>query len=470
MQQQRVSRRRFLRWSLLGAAATSMAACKPQVVEKEVVKEVTKEVEKMVTQVVEVTPVPTKVEQVTIDFWWGWTPEVHVNTLNGVCRRFEELNPDIKVQTAQHEWGPKLLTAIAAGTPPDLSEGGWPGELAARGALLELEPYIANSKTISKESYNQASWDVGTVNGKIYGIPALEQFVYEGQIGSVELYEKEGLKLPDDLPVTLGEAMAQIKTYTRRNDAGDITLLWGDIDRYSLYWYELVVGKHAYNAGAGAYDFSDPLWAEVLRWTGNLYQMLGPDKVDAFHSSFSQWTSVAANSFASGTQAWQSPSGYWEVGETAKTAPGKQFCWYWTPVWENRRGVKCVQTGGHTVFIPKAAKHPDQAWRLIEFLVSPEALKMIFNGSGFLTATRAFLDDPGQVVDFYKYPGLRFWVDSLLQADEVWSEAPGPIPGFAADKWGKAVDSVVLGQATPEQALAELQRLVDEEVANVTKQ
>ncbi|MDI7275871.1 MAG: extracellular solute-binding protein, partial [Anaerolineae bacterium] len=129
MPRKSVSRRELLRSSAAAAAGVLAAAgCQPTTIEKTVKETVVveKEVEKLVT------PVPTTVEAVAIDFWWGWTPEVHVNALNAACRRFEELNPDVKVQTAQHEWGPKLLTAIAAGTPPDLTQWGNALELAAR--------------------------------------------------------------------------------------------------------------------------------------------------------------------------------------------------------------------------------------------------------------------------------------------------------------------------------------------------
>ncbi|MDI7277499.1 MAG: extracellular solute-binding protein, partial [Anaerolineae bacterium] len=325
------------------------------------------------------------------------------------------------------------------------------------------EPYLAASKAITQDTFLKPSWDLVTWKGKVYGIPGLEHFMVMGQLASVDLYEQAGLKVPDDLPVTMSDVMAQVKQYTKRNEAGDIS-------KENWYWWELVLGVHAYTAETAVYNFKDPLWIEALRWAGEFYKMLGPDKVEAFHSAYSQWTAVAGNAWATGTQAWQSQSGYWEVGETAKTAPDRRFYWYWNPVWEHRRGTRCQELGGHALCIPKAAKHPEQAWRLSEYLVSLEALRIIFDGCGFLTATKEFLEDPGKVVDFYKYPGLRFWVDSPKEADELWAEPRGPIDGFVWDKFPKAIDSVILGQATPEEAATELQRLVDEEFATVTKQ
>src|SRR5262249_53884326 len=65
-------------------------------------------------------PAAPKQGETTIDFWWGWTPDIHVNALNAASRRFEEKNAGIKVRTGQHNWGDKLFTALAGGNPPDM--------------------------------------------------------------------------------------------------------------------------------------------------------------------------------------------------------------------------------------------------------------------------------------------------------------------------------------------------------------
>jgi multiple sugar transport system substrate-binding protein len=479
MEKKKLSRRDFLRWSAVAATGAVVAAgCQPTPVEKIVKETVVVEKEKVVkeTVVVEkevekvVTPTPVPVETVDIDFWWGWTPEIHVNALNAACRRFEELNPEIKVNTAQHEWGPKLFTALAAGTPPDLFQWGNAVEMAAREAVIPLDDRVDASEALSWDSFYDVSWDLSKWEGKLYGVPGLEQFAVIGQIASVELWDQAGLDVPGDLPETFSEAMQQVEAYTQRDEAGNITVLWGEVSRENWYWWEVVLGVHAYDKETGTYDFTDPLWVEAIKWTGDLYQMLGPEKLEGFREAYPGWKAATGNAFASGTQAWETRSGYWEPGELAKTAPDKEFYWHWNPMWDHRKGIKTQEIGGHALCIPKDGQHPDEAWKLTEFLVSLEALKIIFEGCGFLTATKEFVDDPGKVVDFYKYPGLRFFVDSVRDADELWAEPRGPVDGFVFDKFYEYGNAVIYGDMTPEEAMVEIQTLVGEEVARVKRE
>ena len=88
----------------------------------------------------------TEEQMGALRFWYHFDdPESAVTPL---IQKFEQENPSIKVTPEKIAWNvynQKLLTAIAAGSPPDVSQIKlwWQPQLVEMGALLDLSDYIA---------------------------------------------------------------------------------------------------------------------------------------------------------------------------------------------------------------------------------------------------------------------------------------------------------------------------------------
>ena len=122
------------------------------------------------------TPVPVKVEPVTITVWdfgggeFAWMDNIAIPA-------FEEKYPNIKINhvgVIEDELGLKLETAIAAGEVPDLAIF-VPARIAAAGHVLPLDDYMA-ADGISREDYCPLfnSWSVftgGEVEDKVVSLP-----------------------------------------------------------------------------------------------------------------------------------------------------------------------------------------------------------------------------------------------------------------------------------------------------------
>jgi multiple sugar transport system substrate-binding protein len=82
----------------------------------------------------------------SIRFWYHFdNPDAAVTPL---VQKFEKENPSIKVSPEFIAWdvyNQKLLTSIAAGNPPDISQIKlwWQPQLVEMGALLDLSDYLA---------------------------------------------------------------------------------------------------------------------------------------------------------------------------------------------------------------------------------------------------------------------------------------------------------------------------------------
>src|SRR5690554_4950262 len=120
--------------------------------------------------------VAASAEPVIIEYWTGWGGEELDDIQKYVIDVFMEENPDIVVETSTIFGSyDKLLTAIAAGTPPDVVSAIWetqvPG-LAERGALLNLDEFAAKSELYDADDFFPATYRQSIYKGSLYGIPS----------------------------------------------------------------------------------------------------------------------------------------------------------------------------------------------------------------------------------------------------------------------------------------------------------
>jgi len=153
-------------------------------------------------------------------------------------------------------------------------------------------------------------------------------------------------------------------------------------------------------------------------------------------------------------------NGYWTPGELAKTALDKNFVYGWVPVPGDRTGKKVQATGGHNSGIPEGAKKADKAWPFIEFLTTDKAIDIIFNGVGWLGASKSYLGK----VDTSKYKGLDWYVNSLKEANDMRGMDVDPIEGFTNTTWNDGIQKVTYGQVTPEDFAKQMQVALTKEL------
>ena len=98
--------------------------------------------------------------------WTGAEGEAFKAVLNG----FKEQNPDVSVSyKSAKEPATVLSTSVEGGNPPDIAALPQPGfmtDFAQRGALKPID--FAEDKI--KEGFSQSWLDLGTVDGKLYGL------------------------------------------------------------------------------------------------------------------------------------------------------------------------------------------------------------------------------------------------------------------------------------------------------------
>lgn len=163
-------------------------------------------------------------EQQNVTFWYHLDdPEARVDSL---VQKFEAENPNTTVELERVAWdayNQRLLTAVAGGDPPDVSQVKlwWVPQLVELGALEPLDSYI-NSWSGRSDVYDRV-WDlVKYTDGNTYAMPLQMVILY--MYYRVDMFEELDLSIP----TTRAEFLDVAKALTRDTD-GD-----GNIDVYGF--------------------------------------------------------------------------------------------------------------------------------------------------------------------------------------------------------------------------------------------
>jgi len=132
---------------------------------------------------------------------WDDTDWVCMPWYNELSKVFEEMYPNIKVKPVGvpcSELGPKLLTSLAAGVPPDVARSLYRlGGISLRGGFMDL-----SEKTKywpRRLDFFPAVWELGKVGGKQFAIPQAQMIIGAGYYWK-EDFRKAGLRFfePDE--------------------------------------------------------------------------------------------------------------------------------------------------------------------------------------------------------------------------------------------------------------------------------
>jgi putative chitobiose transport system substrate-binding protein len=118
-------------------------------------------------------PSPTESGVQEIEFWTMQLQPDFLDYFNGLIADYEAQNADVKVRWVDIPWADmqsKILTAVAAGTAPDVVNlnPDFAAQLASKNAWLPLDDYLSDT---DKQVYLPNIWQANTLNGGSFGLP-----------------------------------------------------------------------------------------------------------------------------------------------------------------------------------------------------------------------------------------------------------------------------------------------------------
>jgi alpha-glucoside transport system substrate-binding protein len=351
--------------------------------------------------------------------WTGAEGEAFQAVLDG----FKEENPDVKVSyKAAAEPATVLSTSVEGGNPPDIAALPQPGfmtEFAQRGALKPID----FAEDAIKEGFSQSWLDLGTVDGKLYGL------FFKGANKSTIWY---------NVPVFEDAGVEPAENWDDFLAAGD-TIASSGVPPYSIGgadgWTLTDLFENIYlrQAGPEKYDqltkheipWTDPSVTEALTEMGKLLQS---DKIAGGTSNALQtdFPTSVTQVFADPPKAAQVLEGDFvgtNIATETKAQPQTDYNVYAFP--EINDSGPMVMGGGDVMVM---FKDNPAARALIEYLATPEAAEIWVEKGGF--------SSPNKNVDTSLYPDefLKKTATDLANAEVFRFDMSDLMPGaFGSD-------------------------------------
>jgi multiple sugar transport system substrate-binding protein len=291
-----------------------------------------------------------------------------VDEMNAIVAEFNKANPQIKVEIeyvsydALHD---KITTAMAS-TPPAydvfLVDDIWYAEFAKAGYVLDATSRITKDM---RDKIFPASWEITTVNSKVYGMPWLldEKYFFYNE----DMLKQAGFTAP---PATWEELLDQAKVLKEKGIVEyPIVWSWGQYEAAICDWVALLFGNGGSLVDAsGAPAFNDAKGVATLSW-----MLKTIDDGYTNPSSASYVEEDVRNVFSQGKAAYALNWVYmydlvnFQTKESQVTGKIKMAL---MPAFKDS-GVKSATINGSMGFsVAATSPNPDAAWKYVEFLTS----------------------------------------------------------------------------------------------------
>ncbi|MBA3778084.1 MAG: extracellular solute-binding protein [Chloroflexi bacterium] len=381
--------------------------------------------------------------------------------------QFIQAYPEVDVTFTEADFDAQtFLTAVAAGSPPDVVRMGRDvmGTYIANGALEPLDTCIAEFG-IDMSQYREPAVTGVTYGGSVYGIPEF----YDSRIILINdsVLEEVGLT-PEDIDTSDWENLSQINEQLMAKEGDQITRLGFDpkLPEFLPLWAK-ANGADIISADGLTSQLDDPKVAEALDYAASLILAHGnaADFLDlrstgpgsAFFGPENQFTEDTVGAF---------PMEQWYLNVLANDTPDEEISFQ---PFRDRQGNSISLSGGSAWVIPAAAKNKEAACEFMRVITLPDswyaaakvrADKRAADGEAFtgvysgnkLADERIFGELVTEESSGAYYEGVQLVLET---ADLGFSLPPIPAAEEFSRIWGEAVQRVLNEGVSAADALAD---------------
>ncbi|MFF2369126.1 extracellular solute-binding protein [Agromyces sp. NPDC058110] len=357
----------------------------------------------------------------------------------------------------------QFLSAVASGEPPELlyADRDQIGSLAARGAILPLQRCI-DGEGIDMSQYRESAVDQVTLDGEVYGIPEFNQV--QVTMANADLLKAAGVDL-DDVNGSDREAMTAANRALVKGGGGSLEVLGVDpkLPEFLPLWVAASGGSLLSDDGRTAsLDSQEAI--DSLTWAVGMYDDQGGfSAVKAFRDS--------ADFFGEGNQFTTNvlgamPMEQWYLNVLNDVSPDAPMAF---DTVRTTGGEPIAFAGGSAWAIPTGTENSEAACRWAKAMTSVEAWRAAADArlalreadgkpfTGILTGNTVADEEIEGMVTSGGEPwdsGVRVMYDAN---EHTVSMAANPADAEFEQAMQDAVNRVLNGDATPEDALAEAQ-------------
>jgi multiple sugar transport system substrate-binding protein len=390
------------------------------------------------TKVQAVTPKePTSPVTITFASWVGDSAQ-----MKKLASDFHRLHPNITVKfqnVPADNATQKLTTEIAGGTAPDTAfvDASAVQDFAARNALVNLDGYIAGSKSVNLSDYIPGFKNTAMYKNSMFALP------FDGETTGLfyrtDLFQAAGITSP---PTTWEELQADAAKLTDPAKKQYGFILFAPESQY--YWQPFLwqAGGHLMSQDGKTITFNSPQGIQAANFYAGLRKYAPRDYLNS-----NSWDGRVA--FATGKVAMYE-AGAWFGGEMKTSFPKINGKWGVAPMPKGPAGYATTVAGDNLIVLAQS-KQQDAAWLWIEFLSRPDNMKLWTYGTPtatLLPPRQSLLSDP----NLGKYnPWLKGFADQMKYA--VTETLTNPKWSQVSDALNTELGKALYGDQTPTQAL-----------------
>ena len=380
-----------------------------------------------------------------IEFIQWWEPEMPAGALRGIMDDFEAANPGIKVTLVSGPYATtrdQIVVGAASGTLSDVVglDGAWVNGLAKQGAIASMDTLMANAK------YDKGQIaDIVKVDGNSVMFP-LASFVYPVFV-NLDLAKAAGV---DKMPTNRTEFAEAAKKMTdpAKNQYGWVLPLSlqnpGGIQNDVMSW---TWASGASMLKDGKPDVENESVVGTLEYVKSLQDagVISPgifakkeqDKVEEFVNGR---VGMMIDSLA-------------HINLIRERNPKLNFGISALPAVDGYTGKRGLPYASWGIGISEGSKHKDEAWKLVEYLMSPDV-----NGR-LVSIANAFPGNVNAKPDFTKSDPLFEEAFKIFQSGKLANEFVGlPVAEELMRQMGIEVQKMFDGTETAKEAAANTQK------------
>lgn len=374
-----------------------------------------------------------------------WAQGAEGEALPALLKDFEAENPEVKVNVTAIPWDAalsKYQTAIAGGTTPDIAQMGttWMGDFSNA-----FDPTPAE---IDTSSFFPGSVKSSEVGGTAYGVPWYvdTRVVYYRS----DLAEKAGIT---EAPETWEDFRALAEALQSKAGAKfGVQLPTGGADSYQATLpFQWSNGAKLINDDGSKWTLDTPEAAEALKYYAGFFE-------DGLASKAASTGTTAEASFVDGS-APMMISGPWHVGLLNK-AGGEGFVDKYKVALMPKAKSATSFVGGSNLVVFKKSENRDSAWKLLQWLSTPEVQLKWYKATGDLPSQQSAWEDPAladddklsvfgeQLKDTNNPPTVPTWTQISAAADSELEQIvkSGKDPAEALKSLQQTADSIGTGK------------------------
>lgn len=324
--------------------------------------------------------------QVTIDFFHRWPNEPKNTYFAELVERFEEDNPDIKINVESvlnDAYKDKVKVVAGSSDAPDVMfswSGSFLEELVKGDAVMDLGPWLEEN-TEFRDSFYASQLKPFAVDGAQYGLPI-------GMHSKLFFYNKDVFdELGLEAPTTWDEF---IDVLEELKDAGHTPIEYGAQDQWTIAHYVGTLNQRMLDPEVFAADqdpakgeFTDPGYVEALERFQELAGYMNEDMAAVTHE-------IARNAWIAG----EAPIMYMQSSEVGYFGDAQfEYATFNMPSVEGGKGDPGQLTGAPEGFvISKNTEHPEEAQRFVEYMLSESNGIAYSEETGELSAVQGAVD------------------------------------------------------------------------------